>query len=230
MYNLSIIIPVYNEEKNLLKLANKIVKVLKKITRFEVIFVDDNSTDKTDKVLKLIKIKYKKFRVISLRNKKRDLSKSVITGVQTAKSNLVAVMDGDLQHDPQDLLKMYLSFSKSTDIMIGCRNLEFKYKKRVLSIFRLIFSKILIMIINILLGYKTSDPMSGFFLFKKNLIRYRSNFYATGFKILLDLIYNTKKNIYISDFRINFRHRGAEHSKINLNILFHLLRSILQKM
>jgi dolichol-phosphate mannosyltransferase len=138
-------------------------------------------------------------------------------------------MDGDLQHRPSDLLKMYLSFSKSVDIVVGCRNLNFNNKSRKLSIIRLSLSKLLIFVIDFILGNKTSDPMSGFFIFKKNLIKYELKFYAAGYKILLDLIYSSKKKIKIKDFKINFRHRFAEYSKINLNILIHLLRSILRK-
>ena len=229
MFKLSIVIPVYNEQRNLLNLTYEILKKFKNFRSFEVIFVDDNSTDNSYQVLNLIQKKYKNFKVIFLKNRTRDLSTSVLVGAKSAKSNLVAVMDGDLQHCPNDLLKMYFSFSTFTDIIIGCRNLNFKNKSRKLTISRLIASKLIIIIINILLGYKTSDPMSGCFIFKKNLIKYKSNFYAAGFKILLDLIYSTKKNIQIKDFRINFRYRLAEYSKMNLNVLIHIVRSILKK-
>jgi dolichol-phosphate mannosyltransferase len=229
MFNLSIVIPVYNEKANLLKLTYEILKKFKNFNRFEVIFVDDNSTDNSHQVLNLIKKKYKNFKVIFLKKKTRDLSTSVLAGAKSAKSNLVAVMDGDLQHRPHDLLKMYLSFSKSTDIIVGCRNLNFKNKSRKLTILRLIASKCLTIIINLLLGRKTSDPMSGFFIFKKNLIMYNSNFYAAGFKILLDLIYSTKKKIQVKDFRINFRYRSAEYSKMNIIILIHIIKSIFKK-
>ena len=213
MFNLSIVIPVYNEKKNLLKLTYEILKKFKNFNSFEVIFVDDNSTDNSYQVLNFIKKKYKNFKVIFLKKKNRDLSTSVLVGVKSAKSNLVAVMDGDLQHRPHDLLKMYFRFSKSIDIVVGCRNLNFKNKSRKLTILRLIATKSITIIINFLLGRKTSDPMSGFFIFKKNLIRYKSNFYAAGFKILLDLIYSSKKKIKVEDLRINFRYRSAEYSK-----------------
>jgi dolichol-phosphate mannosyltransferase len=232
MYNLSIIIPLYNEKENLLNLTYEIKKKFKKFKSYEVIFVDDNSSDGSFQILKFIEKKYRNFKVIFLINKTRDLSRSVIAGVKSAKSNLVAVMDGDLQHRPSDLLKMYYSFYKSADsvdIVIGCRNLNFNNKSIEITTLRLLLSKLLILLVNFLLGRKTSDPMSGFFIFKKNLIKYKSKFYAAGFKILLDLIYSSKKKIKVKDVKINFRLRSAAYSKINLNILIHILRSIFKK-
>ena len=64
MFNLSIVIPVYNEKKNLLKLTYEILKKFKNFNSFEVIFVDDNSTDNSYQVLNFIKKKYKNFKVI----------------------------------------------------------------------------------------------------------------------------------------------------------------------
>ena len=76
-------------------------------------------------------------------------------------------MDGDLQHKPSDIKKFLKVFRKSNpDIIVGSRDL-FKSKKHNLSVFRLYASRILILIVKLLLGNKTSDPMSGFFMLKK---------------------------------------------------------------
>ena len=227
---LSIVIPILNEQKNLINLKKQIEKNLTNIL-YEVIFVDDNSTDNSHKIIKSIVKKNKRFKCIFLKNKKRDLSKSVIVGAKTAQSKLVAVMDGDLQHSPKDLLNIYLEFEMSLkmDIIVGCRNLSYSNKSTQMSYLRLTASKILIFIIKLLLGSKTSDPMSGFFIFKKNLLNFRSNFYASGFKILMDLIYCSKKKIKVKDYSIKFRYRKAEYSKMNSKILFHVILSIMHK-
>ena len=92
---------------------------------------------------------------------------AITAGLDLAQGDWVAVMDGDLQHRPKDILKLLKVFKrKEADFVIGTRNL-FKKKKHNLSILRLTASRLLILIVNLFLGYKTSDPMSGFFIFKK---------------------------------------------------------------
>ena len=165
MDKFTIVVPVYNEAKNLQILVPKIYKVLKNI-KFELIIVDDNSRDDTSKILK----KFKKKNLHHLvRKKKRDLSKSCIDGFKKAKYKDIVVMDGDLQHKPSDLKKILNIFYKyNTDVVVGTRDL-FADKEHNLNFLRLIASRTLILIVNILLGRKTSDPMSGFFMFKKKI-------------------------------------------------------------
>ena len=79
MKNLSIIIPIYNESKNLRKLSGLISKSIK-LRNYEVIFVDDNSNDGSLEVLKLIKKKNRNFKYFIRKNKIRDLSQSCIIG------------------------------------------------------------------------------------------------------------------------------------------------------
>ena len=80
-------------------------------------------------------------------------------------------MDGDLQHKPSDIKKFLNIFYKNNpDFVIGTRDL-FKNKKHNLNFLRLFASRILILIVNSLLGNKTSDPMSGFFMFKKKYLK-----------------------------------------------------------
>ncbi len=106
---------------------------------------------------------------ISRKVKPGDLSKSCILGFNKSKYNNVLVMDGDLQHEPRDINNLYSFFlKKNCDIVVGSRNL-FKKKNKGLKFYRLIISIILIVIVNFLLGFRTSDPMSGFFIFKKKV-------------------------------------------------------------
>ena len=96
--------------------------------------------------------------------------------------------------------------------------------------FMSIISIILIVIINFLLGFRTSDPMSGFFIFKKKVYLKNKKFlFNNGYKILLDLIYSSKEKIKISDVDINFRSRSEGSSKINFKIIYFLGLIIFQK-
>ena len=226
MDKFTIVIPVYNEAKNLQILVPKIYKVLKNI-KFELIIVDDNSRDDTSKILK----KFKKKNLHHLvRKKKRDLSKSCIDGFKKAKYKDIVVMDGDLQHKPSDLKKILNIFYKyNTDVVVGTRDL-FADKEHNLNFLRLIASRTLILIVNILLGRKTSDPMSGFFMFKKKLfIKSQEKLVKKGYKILLDLLYVKDQKIKVIDVNINFDSRIKGRSKMSLKILFNLVYMILKK-
>ena len=226
MSKFSIVIPVYNESKNLSLLIPEIYKVLKKEI-FELIVVDDNSSDNTSKIIK--KFRKKNLKHI-IRKKDRDLTRSCIVGFKHSKYDKILVMDGDFQHRPKDILKFLYAYKKyNVDIVVGTRNL-FKNKKHNLGITRLTASRILILLVNLLLGNKTSDPMSGFFLFKKKIFLENQNkLFKKGYKILLDLIYTNKSNHKIYDVQINFDSRKKGRSKMNLKVIFSLILMIFSK-
>ncbi len=83
---------------------------------------------------------------------------------------------------------------------------------------------------NTFLGFKTSDPMSGFFAFKKKIyILNKKKLSKKGYKILLDLIYSTRKKVKICDVQINFNSRGEGFSKMSFKIIYFLITLILIK-
>ena len=146
----------------------KKVKEETNIKKFELILVDDNSTDNSHEVLKNLQHKNSFLRYF-IRRKNRDLSQSCFVGFNKSLYENIIVMDGDLQHPPRyikKLLKLY--FYNKADIVIGSRNL-LKKKGPGLSFFRYLSSIFIIKIINFFLDNKTSDPLSGFFVFKKKL-------------------------------------------------------------
>ena len=226
MDKFTIVIPVYNEAKNLGILVAKIYKELKNI-KFELIIVDDSSNDGTTKILK--KFKKKNFKHI-IRKKERDLSKSCIDGFKKASSKNIIVMDGDLQHKPSDIKKFLNVFYKNRpDFVVGTRDL-FKNKKHNLSFLRLFASRILILVVSSLLGNKTSDPMSGFFMFKKKIfVKSQRKLIKKGYKVLLDLLYINNQKIKVIDVKINFDSRMKGKSKMSLKILLYLISMISSK-
>ena len=118
---LSIISPALNEEKNIEPLTLKIIEHTKK-TKFEIIFVDDNSTDQSKKILLNLAKKYKFFNPI-LRKKKRDLTQSCFDGINKSKYKNILILDADMQHDPKYIPQMLKEFNKGQDIVIGARKL-----------------------------------------------------------------------------------------------------------
>lgn len=134
-----------------------------------------------------------------------------------------------MQHQPKDIIKLYNKLKKTrSDLVVGSRNLL--KRNEGLSILRQICSMLIIFTFNFFLGKKTSDPMSGFFIFNKDVYNAKNIYYARGFKILIDLIYNSKKKIRISDIDINFKLRRCNQSKMNLNILFYIIDFIFKSL
>lgn len=101
---ISVVVPVYNEAENVTQLVEEIAKALF-ATSFEMIFVNDNSSDNTLDVLSDLKKKHPQLRVIAHRSNAGQ-SRAVRTGVLAAKSNLIATLDGDGQNNPADIPKL----------------------------------------------------------------------------------------------------------------------------
>src|SRR5210317_1668703 len=200
--NLSIIIPVLNESNNIEKLTYRIIRYLKNY-KYEIIFVDENSAENSRTILKKLKNKYNFFNPI-FRKKKRDLTQSCFDGIKKSKFEFILIMDGDLQHDPKYIPKMADLMKNNNDIVIGARPLV-KGPNAGLSETRRLVSKILIYLFSIF-RINTSDPMSGFFLFKKKLFKKnQKNLYGKGFKILADLLINFEKKIKKIYYFITFK-------------------------
>ncbi|WP_440647117.1 glycosyltransferase [Candidatus Pelagibacter sp. HIMB1521] len=217
---LSIISPALNEEKNIEPLTLKIIEHTKK-TKFEIIFVDDNSTDQSKKILLNLSKKYKFFNPI-LRKKKRDLTQSCFDGINKSKYKNILILDADMQHDPKYIPQMLKEFNKGQDIVIGARKLTSRKNKglsetrRFASIFLIFFFKIF--------NIQTKDPMSGFFLFKKDIyLKNKKRFFGKGFKILADILINSKTKLKAKDVPINFNRRYKSESKMNTKILLILI-------
>ena len=224
----SIVIPTYNEKQNIALLVNKIDKYLRNFF-YEIIVIDDNSQDGTKLVLKDIKSSKKNFLFYIRKKENRDLSQSLILGIKKTKFNNIIIMDGDLQHNPKYLPKIIrVFFEKKIDLLVCVRNFK---KRSGLSIIRYFASLSLIFFINIFLGRRVSDPMSGFFIFKKKIyISNKKNIYGKGFKLLFDLIYFSKRSLKIKEYMIIFSKRKNNKSKMNLKVICHIFVAIFYNM
>ena len=228
---LSIVIPTYKENKNIKKLIKLVYKKINlKFQNFEVIIVDDNSKDGIEINYKKLKEKFFNLKLLVRKSYKKDLSKSCIMGFSKSRYSNILVMDADLQHHPKYINLMLNNFIKNNfDILVACR--KFKYQSKVgLSNFRYFSSKVIIFIFNFFLGFKTNDPMSGFFIFKKKIfIKNNNRLFGRGYKILADLIYNSKDDLKIEDIFIDFQKRLVEKSKMNYKIVILLFIFLIKK-
>lgn len=122
--NYTIIVPFYNEEKNILSFNRELIENLKKNDdgkrKFEIIYVDDGSKDGTFNELN--KLSTNPYETLIIKHR-TNLSQSAAlnTGIDQSKYENIIIMDGDLQNDPNDLNKMVAEFEKGTDMIIGWR-------------------------------------------------------------------------------------------------------------
>ena len=89
-------------------------------------------------------------------------------------------------------------------------------------------SRLAIFLISVIFGNKSSDPLSGFFMCKKELVNKNAHlYYAKGYKILFDILFNSKGNLKTIDYNIVFKKRNYEKSKFNLSIIWLFIRQMI---
>ena len=211
----SIVIPTFNEKNNVEPLFNKIQSSLKGICEFEVIFIDD-STDETPLVLEKLSQDQRNARY-QHRTIRKGLASAVVDGLLLAKGDIITVMDADLQHPPSLLPEMYHAILDGADIVLPSRYID-GGEKEGLSLFRQIASSTAILFGRILLKSlrKVSDPTSGFFMMRKDVIK-EKKLKPVGWKILIEILVMGQ---YETVFEIPyvFQKRNANESKMSLKV------------
>lgn len=162
MTDLSVIIPAYNEEKNIVLLYHKLKNVLDNLNRkYEIIFINDGSTDKTLSVLK--GIKDKKVKIISFQ-KNIGKSASLSVGFKEASGDIIITMDADLQDEPGEIPR-FIAALKGYDMVSGWKH------KRKDPISKIIPSRIFNFLVSKVTGVKIHDFNCGFKAYKKNVVK-----------------------------------------------------------
>jgi len=208
MLNISIIIPTYNEAKNLpLLIEEAYNKIDKSLINIEFIIVDDNSPDGTGEVAKKLSLNFP-VRVIH-RKGKLGLGSAVIEGFKSSRNEIYGVMDGDLSHDPKILNDLILALN-DCDISIGSR-FEIESSVDNWNWRRRLISRLGVALARILTGVK--DPLSGYFFIRRNVI---DNVPLTtkGYKILLEILIKGRYMKY-KEIPYTFRMRKFSTSKLN---------------
>ena len=219
---LSIITPTYNEALNIKNFIEGIEKNVK-IKDYEIIFVDDNSIDQTYKIVKDIAKKKTNIRCIR-RIGRRGLSTAVIEGCLSSSSDLLLIMDADLQHDESKIpLMISLLKENNLDLIIGSRFLKTR-KTKGLSRYRNFLSNLANHIANKISGVKLTDPMSGFFLVKRSIFdSIAPELSGLGFKILLDIFASSKNKIKFKEISFDFKKRNKGASKLDTLVIWEYL-------
>ena len=131
--DISVIVPIFNEEESIPAMRERIVSALEPLNRvFEVIFVDDGSTDSSFEILSSLAEDDKRIVVLKFRRNAGQTA-AMTAGIEYARGRLLATMDGDLQNDPADLPMMLAKIDEGYDLVIGWRmNRQDKWLSRKL--------------------------------------------------------------------------------------------------
>ena len=227
---ISIIIPTYNESQNIISILKSIGSNLPKNLHTEAIVVDDNSPDGTGKLVEDYLKNFKKMADYTIeiihRKAKDGLGSAILKGIQQAKGDTIVVMDSDFSHPPQIIPKLIESIKKyQYDIVVASRYIK-GGKIQGWSLKRKFMSKFATLIAKKGLGIDAKDPMSGFFAFKRNIIK-GLNIDAIGYKILLEILVKTK-DVNIKEIPYTFQDRKFGSSKLNIKTIFDYSRSVLK--
>lgn len=233
---LAVIVPSYNERDNVALLYEKVTEALGAIP-FEFIVVDDNSPDGTATVVRDMARQHPNVRAIR-RIGRRGLSSAVIEGILASSAPFFAVIDADLQHDETILPQMLERAMAGDDLVVGSRYAAEGSVGEGLSKTREAGSKLATRLSGLLTGKALSDPMSGFFLMRRELFdEIAPSLSEEGFKILLDIIVSANRSpalggreLKISEVPYTFRPRHAGESKMSSLVVVQFLGLIVSKL
>ncbi len=226
---ISIIAPTYNESGNVIPFIER-TKVALRDKDWEIIFVDDNSADGTAQKIFDYAADDPRIRIIT-RLKDRGLAKSSIQGMLSAKGGLLCVMDVDGQHDPEvvkDLVDRL--YQDDLHIVSASRRLGDERQSDALSPLRNTLSKVGNWLSSFVLGRRLVDPLTGFFVIRREVfLRLAPELGDAGFKLLLDILY-AHKELRHAEVPFDFQARLSGESKLDSYVIWKFVTFLLSKM
>src|SRR5262249_37640043 len=204
----------FKERRNIAHIVERLRTVLSG-RDWEVVFADDDSPDGTAAAAREIGEHDHRVRCIR-RIGRRGLAGACIEGMLTSQARYVAVMDADLQHDETLLAKMVDRLRKDdVDLVVATRYLNGKATAGF-SAGRSLISRWSNVVAQKMLGVTLSDPMSGFFMMRRQAFEDVAPKLSTqGFKILLDIAMSTHGNLRAVEMPYEFRSRQHGESKLD---------------
>lgn len=225
---LSIVVPTFNERDNIAQLVNKLSDCLGPVP-WEVVFVDDNSPDLTADAVRQLAQSDARVRVVH-RYGRRGLSSACIEGILSTSAPFVAVMDADMQHD-ETILPRMLEVLKSddTEIVVGSRYAD-GGGFGTWAEGRVAMSKLATRLANRIMHNQVGDPMSGFFMLRRDVfMAVLPNLSSIGFKILLDIFASAKQPLKVVEVPYRFRTRQSGESKLDSLVLWEYALLLIDK-
>tara|TARA_B100000401_G_scaffold430139_1_gene364560 strand:+ start:527 stop:1252 length:726 start_codon:yes stop_codon:yes gene_type:complete len=216
MMSLSIIIPTYNEVKQLKYTIKKLQSLKKKIKEYELIFIDDFSNDGSYQQLVLFKKKDSRIKIF--KNIKKGLGSAIKVGIKKSKKKYVCIFMCDLSDDVNDIYKYYkaINDNKKLDAVFGTR---FDKNSKVINypFFKLMLNRIANNVIKILFLSNYNDFTNAFKIYKKKVLLRLFPIVSENFNIFLELplkIITRKLNYKI--IPINWYGRKIGESKFKI--------------
>ena len=230
MKSIGIVIPAYNEKKNIIKL----IKAIRRKINCVIIIVDDSTNLETQKIILRNKVKNLKY---FNRGKKSGRGSAVLFGfrklIQIKKNiDCIIEMDADLSHSPNELLRnLKFFFRNSSDLLIGSRYVK---GSQILNwpLSRRILSKLSNILAKFLLGVPVNDYTNGFRFYSKRAAKTiisKCNKTGGGFIILSEIILILwLKGFKISEIKSIFRNRTRGESSVNFKLVFESLLGLIK--
>ena len=226
---LSVVVPTFKERGNVAELVRRLDASLKGIA-WEAIFVDDNSPDGTAAAVK--EIANRDIRVRCLRRVgRRGLAGACIEGMLSSAAPFVAVIDADLQHDEKVLPLMLAKLRNGQADLVAATRYIAGGSAASFSEGRGAISRLATRLTHRLVGTPLSDPMSGYFMMRRDRFdEIAPRLSPAGFKILLDIAATAGSKLRIAEQAYSFGERFEGESKFNIQIGVEFLGLLLAKM
>jgi dolichol-phosphate mannosyltransferase len=207
---MALVIPTLCEAENIGGLLNHLRSVLGPVgVPYEILVVDDDSNDGTGEVVSAISQQDPRVRLL-VRKEQRGLSGAILHGWQNTDAAILGVMDADLQHPPELLPQLLAAILDGRDIAIGSRYTpggevgSWNPVRKLLSAAAVWVTWPLQKA-----GLRAKDPMSGFFLVRRQCLE-QINFQRSGFKLLLEVLVRGRiRSVAEVPFAFGSRYRGA---------------------
>lgn len=225
---LSVVVPTFNERECVAPLVSALRAALAG-RRFEIIFVDDDSPDGTADAVREIALTDPRVRCLQ-RLGRRGLSGACVEGAMAASAPVIAVIDGDMQHDETLLPTMLERLAEAElDLVVGSRYVGGggvgEWSER-----RARASRLATVLAQRFTGVRLTDPMSGFFMARADVFRrVAPGLSPTGFKILLDLLTSADRPLRVEEVPYEFRTRAAGESKLDARVMLEFVELLLDK-
>ena len=207
MPELSLIVPTYNEAENLPELVNRVRSAMEGYS-FELIVVDDDSPDRTAEVAERLKSECPIMLVV--RNRERGLASAVLTGFRQARGSVLGVLDADLQHPPEHLRSMLMAIHRGADLAVASRygsgggQIGGGFARKFMSRAATLLARVVLSS-----ARATPDPLSGFFLLRREVVD-GVELKPVGYKILLEILARGRaRRVKSLTYEFHQRRRGG---------------------